>query len=266
MTVAGSVAVSACAPTVEPLSQDARGRQVASCRQLYTALDAQVAGAGVGDGLFTPIAGYPYLRIDRFLADDAVKPQADGDGFDAWIGRLRLMDLDARRVELWNLPQQGDSAPGRVSHRDLEDCSVLLMETDLADTAARGQLLEAAQVFDAYSVAKRVFGLYPFTSLAFNAGVKDLHQRMGADFSRSLDSLAVEGRLTRYHPPPASTALTADAAAALVAAATSDALGIPLLSPTDLPALFDAFAPVYEIDVLGDEIITGLKLKTGAIE
>jgi len=253
VTVVASVVVSACAPTAQPVSQSAREGQVASCRQHYAALDARVAEAGVGDGLFTPIAGYPYLRIDRFLADDAIKRQAGGDGFDAWVARLRLMDLDARRFELWNLPQQGDSAAGRVSRQTLEDCSALLIEADLPDGAAREQLLAAAQVFDAYSVAKRVFGLYPFTSLAFNSGVKDLHDSMGAEFSRPLDALAVEGRLTRYHPPPASTALTTHGAAALVVAAPDDALGIPVLSPADLPALFDAFAPVYEIDVLGDD-------------
>lgn len=253
MTVAGALAASACAPKVEPGSPDARQREVASCRQLYSALDAQVAEAGVGDGLFTPIAGYPYLRIDRFLASDATKPEPGGDGFDVWIERLRRMDLDARRFELWNLPRRGASAPVSVSQRSLEDCSALLVKTDLMDTAARRQLLEAAQVFDEYSVAKRVFGLYPFTSLAFNAGVRALHESMRADFSASLDSLAVDGRLTRYHPPPASTAPTTDAAAALVAAASRDALGMPVLSTADLHDLFDAFAPVYEIDVLGDD-------------
>ena len=253
LCVAVVVTVSACTAKVEPVFQDAHGWQVASCRELYSDLDLQVARAGVGDGLFTPIAGYPYLRIDRFLASDAIKPEPGGDGFDAWVGRLSHMALDARRFELRNLQGEGEDAPGIVSQRRLEDCSALLISTDLTDTAARSQLLETAVVFDEYSVAKRVFGLYPFTSLAFNAGVRDLHESMGADFSRPLDSLVVEGRLSRYYPPPATTALSTDSAAGLVAAASTDALGIPVISAADLQRLFDTFAPVYEIDVIGDD-------------
>ena len=251
LTVA--VGVSGCTANVQPENEDGRGRQVASCRELYSTLDAQVAQAGVGDALFTPIAGYPYLRIDRFLASEAVKPESGSDAIDVWIERLRQMDLDARRVEQRNLPKAAADAPGAASQRRLEDCSVLLVNTDLTDNSAHGQLLEVAQVPDAYSVTKRVFGLYPLTSLAFNAGVKDLHESMGAEFSRPFDALTVEGRLTRYLPPPGETVLSMDSAASLVAAAPTDALGVPVLSAADLQRLFDAFAPVYEIDVLGDD-------------
>ena len=253
LCVAVAIGVSACASKVTPVPQDAHALEATSCRELYATLDAQVAQAGVGDAQSARIAGYAYLRIDRFLASDELKPEPGSDGFGAWVERLRHLDLDARRFELKNLPRGAKDAPGAGIERRLQDCSALLTGADLAATAARVQLLESARVLDNYSVTKRVFGLYPLTSLPFNAGVRNLHESMRADFSRSIDSLPVEGRLTRYHPPSATAALSVDSVGGIVAAAATDPLGIPLLSPTDLQRLFDAFAPIYEIDVIGDD-------------
>ena len=263
LCAAATIGVSACTATVEPVNQDARALQVASCRELYPTLDGRVAHAGVGDAQFAPVAGYPYLRIDRFLASDDIKPEPDGDGFDAWVERLRQMDLDARRVELKNLPSEGGDAPGADTARRLEECSALLVSEDLTTSAARLQLLASARVLDDYSVGKRVFGLYPLTSLPFKAGVKNLHESMAADFSRSLDSLPVAGRLTRYRPPPGATGASMDPVGSLVEAAAADPLGIPALSPADLQHLFDTFAPIYEIDVLSDDDRIGTVLWSG---
>ena len=248
-----AIGAGACTVKVEPAIHDARALEGASCRALYPMLDARVAQAGVADAQFARIDGYPYLRINRFLASDDIKPEPGGDGFDAWVERLRQMDWDARRIELKNLPRDGEDAPGAGIAGRLEECSALLVSADLTTTAVRLQLLASARVFDNHSVNKRVFGLYPLTSLAFKAGVINLHESMRADFSRSLDALAVAGRLTRYRPPPGAVAVSVHPVASLVAAAAADPLGIPALSPAELRRLFDTFAPIYEIDVLSDD-------------
>jgi hypothetical protein len=252
LCVAVVIGVSACtAVKPEPPPEDVRALEVASCRELYPMLDARVTQARVADAQYARIAGYPYLRIDRFLASDDIKPVPGSDEFDAWVERLRDLDLDARRVELKNLPTKGEDVFGDRIDSRLEECSALLVSADLTTAPARLQLLESASVVDNYSISKRVFGLYPLTSLPFKAGVSNLHDSMRADFSRSLDSLPVEGRLTRYRPPPATAGLSVDSVASLAAAA--DPLGIPELSPADLQRLFDAYAPIYEIDVISDD-------------
>ena len=85
LCVAVAIGVSACASKVTPVPQDAHALEATSCRELYATLDAQVAQAGVGDAQSARIAGYAYLRIDRFLASDELKPEPGSDGFDAWV-------------------------------------------------------------------------------------------------------------------------------------------------------------------------------------
>ena len=251
--VAACLAVAACTPKPIPLAQDPGAVQAASCRDLYATIDARVDEAGVGDAQFARIAGYPYLRIDRFLAADDIKPDPGGNGFVAWVERLRDLDLDARSFELQNLPSDVKDALGAAINSRLEDCSDLLITRDLGSTASQVQLLESARVDDDYSLAKRVFGLYPFTSLPFNAGVKNLHENMQAEFSRSLGSLPVAGRLMRYRPSPGSAGLSAEAVRELLEKAGRDPFGIPKIHLVDLHSLFATFAPVYEIDVAGDD-------------
>ena len=83
---------------------DSAPLSVVSCRTLYSDVDAWVKGAAVGDAQSARVSDYPYLRIDRFLAADEVKPGADSEDFDAWLARLRNLDSQARTFELRNLP------------------------------------------------------------------------------------------------------------------------------------------------------------------
>lgn len=248
-----AVSLGACAGAVAPNAPDPRTAQIQSCGELYRMLDARVRQAGVGDAQYARIAGYPYLRIDRFLAAGEIKPDADSGAFDVWTERLRRLDLDARHVELQNLPAETRETLGKSLDGRLENCSRLLMRSHLQSAADRVQLLESAYVPDDYSVAKRVAGLYPFTSLPFMAGVTNLHESMRADFSRPLATLPVEGRVSRYVPPTDSVTLTGAALRDLLKDSDVDAFGIAELSTLDRQRLFEHFAPVFEIDIVDDD-------------
>ena len=244
-------AMLACTATrtpTDPLSTSA-ALDVGSCRDLYHALDARVEDARVADAQSTRIAGFPYLRIDRFLAADGIRPAVDSDAFEDWVGRLRDLDLEARRFEIRNLSVNAVDA---LEHR-LAQCAELLIASELDSMSARSQLLGAARVPDDYSVAKRVFGLYPFTSLPFKAGVSDFHESMHEAFSAPLASLPVTGRLVRFRPPPTAVSVSAESAAGLLESAAGSPIGIPELTPVVRERLLQAFAPVYEIDVLSDD-------------
>lgn len=248
-----AISLSACTAKVTPMVADARTAQAHSCRELYLTLDTRVEQSGVADAQFARIAGYPYLRINRFFAADDIKPDAGSGEFEIWVEHLRGLDLDARGVELRNLPVDVRNGFGGDLDGRIEDCSRLMMSRDLNSAAARAQLLESAQVPDDYSVAKRVLGLYPFTSLPFKSGVKNLHASMQANFSRPLATLPVEGRLIRYVPSSDITVASAASVRALLEGADRDLYGIAQISSLELNRLFDAFAPVYEIDVVSDD-------------
>jgi len=250
MGVAGAVA--ACAGKAVPAAAGGHAVDVDSCRALFTLVDATVEEAGVGDAQFSRIDGYPYLRIDRFLADASIKPDPDGEGFDVWVAALRARDADARRVELRNLPAPARDVLGNGAAERLEACAPVLEHEDTDSPEDRQRLLAAAQVPGDYSVSLRVVGLYPFTSLPFNAGVEDLHESMLAEFARPLESLPVAGRLQRYGRPAAG-ALSAASIRELLQDAGRDAHGVPALSATEIAGLFETFAPTYEIDVATDD-------------
>ena len=255
-----AVALTGCTTHVAP--PDGLGElatpTVASCRSLYRYLDTRVEVANVGDAQSARIAGYPYLRIDRFLADDEVKPALGSDHFEAWAVRLRDLDVQARKFELQNLPDKAKGKDGESSDAWLERCADVLMNSDLKSPAARAQLLDLARVADDYSISKRVIGLYPFTSLPFNAGVRNLHDAMQEEFSRPLESISIEGRLSRYQPNPQHPSMSTESVRMLLEGAGSKPQGIPDLSALDRQRLFERFAPVYEIDVLSDDDRIGM--------
>ena len=257
VTVLSLAACSARPPPVDALyASTAVG--VGACRDLYAALDAMVEDAGVGDAQSARIAGYPYLRIERFLAADAIRPTADGADFQIWVGRLRDLDLQARHYELENLSSGIDAGDRARVETRLAACAEALIADELDTADKRARLLGAARVPDHYNVTGRVFGLYPFTSLAFKSGVDAYQESTRETFSLSLESLPVEGRLVRYVPPSGRASLSLDAVASLLRTADGEPLGVPSLTDAQWERLFDTFAPVYEIDVVDDDDRIGM--------
>lgn len=261
------VCLAGCAAKVETTATDGNTAPpaVAACRDLYRDLDELVDAARVADAQSTRIDGYPYLRIDRFLAADAVRPRASDDAFDVWVASLRDLDLQARHHELRNLPPGAAGSLDADSNTQLGACADRLIGFDLSSADDRARLLETARADDDYSVAKRVFGLYPFTSIPFKAGVDDYHESVQVTFSRPLDTLPVEGRLTRYRPSPDSVPMSAESVSHLLRSSATDDFGRAKLSPAERQRLFASFAPVYEVDVVGDDDRIGMPVWTGDV-
>jgi hypothetical protein len=259
-----ALSLTGCAAHLAPPASvaDAAALSVVSCRSLYSDVDAWVKGAAVGDAQSARISDYPYLRIDRFLAADEVKPDAGSEDFDAWVARLRDLDLQARKFELQALPDNLNGKRGESLAARLDACAEILIISDLKSPAAREELLEISRVGDDYSITKRVIGLYPFTSLPFKAGVRNLHEGIEAEFSRPLESLSVKGRLTRYRPAPEYAPMSVEAVRVLLEDAGRKPQGIPDLSVVDRQRLFETFAPVYEIDIVSDDDRIGMPVWT----
>lgn len=228
-----------------------------ACRDLYAAVDRAVAASAVRDAQAAAIAGFPYLRVDRFLAsyrgETQVKPV-----FAAWIAGLRALDREARRVELANLPPtarralETEASAQPELETALDRCGDELAGIDLAAAGGREQLRRAAVVPDEYRTAWRILGLYPVTGWVVSRQVERLHRATLETFARPFDELPVRGELTRYRPP-AAPGVTVAEAAALVRAAPRDALGVPVLTDEAREQLYAAHAPVFAIDTVSTD-------------
>ncbi len=69
------------------------------CARFLNALDQAVATAGVADGEVATIPGFPYLRVDRFLASFRAEV-TPGPVFEAWVDRLQALAEEGRRMEI----------------------------------------------------------------------------------------------------------------------------------------------------------------------
>src|ERR1022692_503331 len=96
-----------CAAIDQPLPSDLafRSVDVQECADWFKRLDEIVDRAGVRDAEAYRVPGFPYLRVNRFLAAFRQQAQNDSVAFAAWVKHLRDLDVRARSYEIKNLPQ-----------------------------------------------------------------------------------------------------------------------------------------------------------------
>lgn len=244
-------------------SMTAPGDSATGCRRVFAAIRAAVGEAGVGDAQYAEIAGFPYLRANRFWA--AIGGQLDGEdprSFASWVERLRRLGADATRFELANLPPNARARlggpfaePGGGGHL-VEACGEVLIKADLADAARRAELRAAARVPDSYSALARFVGLYPLTSIPVAAGWDAWKRDNLASFTQPEAALPVRGTLMDFIPPAAPDPLMPGEIADVLARNADPLLGVAEPTGNDLARLVASFAPVWRIDVAGpsDEI------------
>ena len=237
------------------------GDAVAECARFIGGLDRAVWSAGVADVQEARIAGFPYARINRFLAAPW-RPGPEAAEFDAWARRLLQLDRTARGHEIANLPaavraqlSNAVDAPRALGAR-VTECGERLLQGDLSDPEVRAALHAAAMVPDAYRSLYRVAGIYPLTSIAFFNGVKRLQSEIYEGFEVPLETLPVAGRLMRFVPPSRPQLERAEVARILRESARNP-LEIPDPGAEDRTRLFARFAPIFEIDVAQDDDLIG---------
>lgn len=245
------LSLSACATVGEWRT----GSGVARCVDQFAALDDAVGKAGVGDAEYARIKGFPYFRVDRFLASydfGAFTPAART----AWVDRLVARDRDARAVENANLPQAVrstlESRFGASLDQMVAECGDLLRRVDHVSPDAHKALPPRARVGDHYSGLKRVAGFYPLTALAVNFGFDRWKKKNLAPFAAPPEALESAGELVHYGPGRAKTLLPKDAQA-LIASSRSNPLAIPEPAGDAADALIAAFAPVWQIDTASND-------------
>ncbi len=232
-----------------------------ACVGWYASLDAAVASAGVGDAQAARVAGFPYLRTDRFSSALRESARSDAETLEALAERLAVLDLEARGHEISNLSHEqrrklvADDAPAQWLLKRTRECSRLLRHVDLERPGLRGALLDRLQVPDDYVTGYRIAGMYALAKVPFSAGVRRQIKETRASFVRDL-ARSSQGIIRRYAPPGESQP-TAAQVRSMLSNATLNSLRVPEPRGDDLQALFDAYAPVFEVETTGGYDLPG---------
>ena len=268
-----AAAASGCA-TLDPVQGErlAADAPVHDCLGWYAALDAAVDGAGVRDGRDARVAGFPYLRVDRFAAALAGEAHGERDKLHALADLMLGLDLEARTHEIANLPRKSlaalwqDRGEPNVSAavRETRECGRQLRDFDLEHPGTGAALLARLAVPDDYFTGYRLAGLYALTKIPFSAGVVRHMAQTREAFARDLAATA-EGTVLRYSPnsrPRLSPARLRD----IFQRAVDNPLRVPDPTDEEMAALFAFYAPTFEVETTGDHDRPGaLRWRWGAL-
>ena len=236
--------------------------EIGSCADFFASLDKEIIKAGVLDPGAFRVKDYPYLRVNRFIAsfrgsvDEAV-------AFNEWVNRMQGLDQDARKFEISNLPDSTVASLDSVNRRTglfrkVETCGNILKAADFKNVENQKKLRKSVSAPDDYITLRRVLGLYPLTRWFVSHGVSVWHAEARKAFSVEPP---VQWKTIRYVP---ANPLKMSGSRLIVKPTKRDALGIPVYAQKDLETLFRTWAPVWEIQVKGNDDRIGAPNWTGS--
>jgi hypothetical protein len=268
IAIAG-LAVSACtADRRMPSERSPIGQSdAARCHAVFDSVGVEVDAAGTNDAEARQIAGYPFLRADRFLASFA-DTDMELATFRAWTERLRDLALDGIGVEVGNLASAtrkrlDDRAKDLIERPAIEAagfCAEVLLAEVLRAPNARTALRDAVEVPDHYDDLQRLVGVYPLTALPVALGYDRWRALNLGTFGLKPSSLPTAGKRVAYQRSGGGGALPPAEVRAILDRSRDNPLGIPEPSLEDTAGLIDAYAPVWIVDTIGNDD------RVGAIE
>ena len=229
------------------------------CEWLFDELGNITKVAGVQDSQAFSIKGFPYLRVDRFLAsfrDQTLNEEA----FSVWLDYMQATGKQGLSIELANL---GSATKNKLPDiKIINDCSDRLRQRDYGETnsptrLAIERLTKVIQVPDEYETWKRFTGLYWLTAWGVKFGTYRLHE----DIRETYNTQPVEGNRIKYTPPKMPSLPDADEIATMLDQAyKNNTLGIPELLAVDLDRLYAIFAPNIVVDTKTDNDRIGVPI------
>jgi hypothetical protein len=257
-----AVLLAGCAMLPVPTQSEYVGETgpLGSCADFFASLDQRTGAAGVLDSGVFRVKNYPYLRVNRFLASFRGEVD-DQPAFEAWMNRMQSLDQDARQYEIANLPDSAveilDAVNGRAGlYNKVAACGDLLKEADFQEIEHQQELRYRVSAPDEYIVLRRVLGIYPLTRLFISHGVSKWHAAAHKSFSNEPPD---NWQRIRYVPDPK---IDWPSMSQILAATKRDALGIPVYSPEQRDSLFRMYAPVWEVQIQGNDDRIGTPIWT----
>lgn len=227
-----------------------------ACKAFFQSLDAAINKAGVRDGQWHIVSGYPFLRTSRFLSAYRHTPMTETE-FSAWLDQMQKADISSREIEISNLAGVSnslklfDNQDTRQLTKTTKECSGILRRAVPTTPSVVKHIRENVIVPDDYQNWKRWFGIYPISSQFVSMGINDYYKKTRLDFRRPMRTLTSYGLINRYIPVKNKRLNKLTIGEFLSNAAGQSPLGIPEPSQTALEKLYSHYAPVLEIDVSG---------------
>jgi hypothetical protein len=254
---------SGCAMNRQPLQQHLSALENSSlrnCAELFVETEQAIIAAGVIDSQAVRIAGYPYLRVNRFLSD--YRHEVSGQAFEDWINRLQELAMNGWQAELMNLPANArQRLQNRVNTTHSSDtslikalhaCGNIMRNIDLDETVEQTTFREKALVPAEYKTWQRIVGLYPLTAFGFRLGIYRWHQQTLETYRLPLQKLPVEGQLILYTPAQKKSPLSQAEIADIIKQSSENPLNSPFPRPEEQKHLFDTMHPIFEIDMASE--------------
>lgn len=227
--------------------------------RFFNELDKAVDQAGVRNAAYFQVAGFPYLRANRFivslksrLSTDAQKKQ--------WIRWMQQLDIDARETEIRNLPASAveklvagfeDMSDRKRLYEKVIFYSNKLLAHDQLQPDFYAVLQGAVRNSSEYSTVMQVFGLYPITAIPVALVNHSVFSEIADWHHLPADQLQTLGTLTAYGPAETADFSSRDVHK-ILERSEKNPLGIPIPSEADQIILLAVFAPVIIQDRAGD--------------
>jgi hypothetical protein len=236
------------------------------CADFFESLDRQTKAANVIDSGAFRVKNYPYLRTNRFLASlgDVVD---NGEAFAAWIHHMQSLDQEARAHEIANLPESSAAVPDTENDRSglyaqVVTCGNTLKAGDFHSFKHQADFIKGVSAPDEYFISRRFLGIYPLSSMFVYSGVTRWHTEVKQNFTSTPPA---NWQSIQYRPE---TTVDDESLHRIIGSMQRDALGIPTYSEEARKALFQCYAPVWQIQFEGefDRIGTPIWNAQGVLE
>jgi hypothetical protein len=230
--------------------------QTRHCLALYTDLDTYLYSHGLADVQDFRIPGYPFLRLNRFLASFRHE-LSNMQQTVFWLQQLSQLDRETRLLEINVIPDTdlrkfstGANNRNNLVYQ-LKTCSELLISRVSNNVEVLSDIRSKAVVPDNYNSFMRLFGLYPLSSLFVLYGVNQWHESTRSSFGKPEYNSENETSLLLYGSGIETDNSRIDLSSAFKFSANNP-LSIPSFDDASLQALFHKYSPVWEIDTLQD--------------
>ena len=178
------------------------------CQAFLSTLDERVEQAGVRDAASYPVPGFPYLRTNRFFSflKGNINDQESREQWSRWMQKL---DLEARKKEISNLPEdivssfsseQGTPSSREQLYEQVTSCSDRLFQHDKTRPDFYETLIPLVAVPDEYSLTMRILGLYPLMAIPVAITTDSSRKKIRSWYDTNLENLPVDGTTPGIYP------------------------------------------------------------------
>ncbi|MGD9235483.1 MAG: hypothetical protein PVF09_02345 [Desulfobacterales bacterium] len=225
----------------------------------FSELDKAVNQAGVRNGAYFRVSGFPYLRANRFVV--SLKGRLGNDAQrNRWVHWMQQLDMAARKAEIQNLPAAkvqklaadfGFEADRQMLLASTIEYSNKLLAHDQNQPDFFEVLGVAVQDASEYSTLMRVFGLYPLAAVPVAIVTLQVNEEIAEWHQMPEDERPTLGRLTIYGPAEAFD-FNRLVVRTIMERSRQNPLEIPLPSADDRKTLQAIFAPLIVQDLAAD--------------